>query len=266
MWPLRAFRFDDGIDASDVYLFNEAKGELELLARADALAVAWSHGQSLVAQWPSARDDDVPTCIVAKVSLPLRWEVVPRDDRLDLDSRLWFDAPCGSRDFLLAGQGHTFPGRMTAWCPDKAVSYNVSLGEMGAMSDEARYFVLGFLSGNEPDPPKDEDGNIDSADFEAWRRRLNDSGRPEAGTAAGGPARSAAVCCCPTAAPTAAANTWTHHDFETARILGTATSGARRAPRAKNPGAHAGPRPRDHRRQQGVCEADVPLPVRTHGF
>jgi hypothetical protein len=171
MWPLSAFRYDDGIDATDVYLFDEAKGELELMRRDDALAAASAQGKSLVAEWPSRSGGDVPSCILAKVSLPLRWEVVPRDDQLDLDidPRLWFDAPCGGRDFLLAGQGHTFLGRMTAWCPDKAVSYNVSFAEMGSMSDETRYFVLGFLSGNEPGPPEDEDGNIDPADLEAWR-------------------------------------------------------------------------------------------------
>lgn len=169
MWQLSAFRFDDGIDATDVYLFDEEKGELEFMRLDDALAAASAQGKSLVEEWPSRSGDDVSFCILAKVGLPPRWEVVPRDDQLDLDARLWFDAPCGGRDFLLAGQGHTFPGRMSAWCPDDAVSYSVSFGEMGLMSDETRYFVLGFLSGNEPGPPEDDDGNIGPADLGAWR-------------------------------------------------------------------------------------------------
>lgn len=68
---------------------------------------------------------------------------------------------------------------MSAWCPDKAVAYNVSLTEMGEMSLESRYFVLGFLSGNEPDPPEDDEGNADEADMVAWRsatRRFRESG------------------------------------------------------------------------------------------
>lgn len=45
-------------------------------------------------------------------------------------------------------------GRMAAWCPDKQVSYNISLSEMGQMSQQARYFVAGFLAGNQPGQPR----------------------------------------------------------------------------------------------------------------
>lgn len=150
-----------------------------MVARDDAIAAAPSHGKHLIAWWPSSADDDAPSCIVRTLTLPLRWEQIPDEDALELDLRLWFEALCGGRDLLLHGQGHTFHGRMSAWCPDKAVAYNVSLTEMGEMSLESRYFVLGFLSGNEPDPPEDDEGNADEADMVAWRsatRRFRESG------------------------------------------------------------------------------------------
>jgi hypothetical protein len=46
---------------------------------------------------------------------------------------------------------------MSAWCPDKQVSYNVSFAEMGQMSQHARYYVTGFLAGNQPGPPSPPD-------------------------------------------------------------------------------------------------------------
>jgi hypothetical protein len=57
---------------------------------------------------------------------------------------------------------------MSAWCPEKQVAYNVSLHEMGAMSEEARYLVSGFLSGDQPGPPSDPDGGMDELDRQAW--------------------------------------------------------------------------------------------------
>jgi hypothetical protein len=106
---------------------------------------------------------------MTKVSVPLRWESVPvADPRQPVDDRLWFEAPCGMRDFIV-GNGHTFVGRMSAWCPHDSVAYNVSLGEMGAMSEESRYFVTGFLAGNEPEYPRNADGQTDEADLVAWQ-------------------------------------------------------------------------------------------------
>lgn len=75
-------------------------------------------------------------------------------------------------DLLVDGAGHTFIGRMVAWCPDAQREYNVSLQDMGEMSEEARYFVRGFLSGNEPGPPYDQDGEIDPVDLDAWRSAI----------------------------------------------------------------------------------------------
>jgi hypothetical protein len=139
------------------------------LSRDDAIALAQSRGLSLVAWWPAADEDDGPVwCTLGKVARPVRWERAP-DPALEPDPRLWFEAKwCGGRDFLFHVGAHTFLGRMMAWCPDRAQSYRVSLDEMGVMSDEAKYFVLGFLAGNEPPPPNDS-SDIADPDQTAWR-------------------------------------------------------------------------------------------------
>lgn len=164
MWSLAEFRFDEAIEAAEVYL-DRGTG-LELMARDEAIAFARERGANLVAWWPPA-GEAAPSCVVAMVSLPLRWERVPVE-KPAVDERLWFDAPCGRRDFLV-GNGHTFVGRMAAWCPHEGVGYNISRAEIGAMSEEARYFVAGFLAGNEPGYPADADGETDEADLAAWR-------------------------------------------------------------------------------------------------
>lgn len=167
MWSLDEFRFDEGIEAAEVLVFDRADGS-ELMGRDEAIALARERGANLVAWWPPAADQ-VPSCIVARVSLPLRWERLPAEDPpLPPDERLWFEAACGERDFIV-GNGHTFAGRLAAWCPHAGVGYNVSLGEMGAMSEEARYFVAGFLAGNEPDCPAADEGEGNEADLLAWR-------------------------------------------------------------------------------------------------
>ncbi|HET7018063.1 MAG TPA: arginase family protein [Streptosporangiaceae bacterium] len=170
MWALAEFRFDEGIEAAQVLVFDGV-GESRLMARDDAIALARARGASLVAWWPFAAGD-VPSCIVAKVSVPLRWEEVPDDDvPVPADERLWFEAACGGRDFIV-GNGHTFPGRLAAWCPHDRVGYSVSLAEMGVMPMETRYFVAGFLAGNEPEHPADEQGDSDEADIRAWQSAL----------------------------------------------------------------------------------------------
>jgi hypothetical protein len=167
MWSLAEFRFDEAIEAAEVYLDRGAG--LELMARTEAIAFAHGQQANLVASWPPG-GATVPSCIVAKVSLPLRWEQTPVEEP-PVDQRLWFEATCGRRDFLV-GNGHTFLGRMAAWCPHNGVGYNVSLGEMGATSEETRYFIAGFLVGNQPGCPIDADGHTDQDDLAAWRAAI----------------------------------------------------------------------------------------------
>jgi hypothetical protein len=107
--------------------------------------------------------------VFRKVALPLRWETLPAPGPPEIDERLWFDAPCGGRDHLLDANGHTFHGRMLAWCPHQEHHvYSVSLGEMGEMSTETQYFVRGFLAGNEPGAPFDSDWQMTPEDEAAW--------------------------------------------------------------------------------------------------
>jgi hypothetical protein len=181
MWALREFRFDEGIEADAVFLFDEqaTNGQLVQISRDEAIALARARGQRLIAWWPQG-SDDAPSCIIGAVSVPLSWEELPDSDEIhdDLDERLWFEGSCGGRD-LLVGNSHTFRGRMAAWCPQRGRGYSVSLSEMGEMSDETRYFIRGFLSGNEPGPPYDDAHGTDSADARAWRsaiRRFRSTG------------------------------------------------------------------------------------------
>jgi hypothetical protein len=172
MWPLRWFRYDEGITADEVYTYDSESGELDLHPRDLAIAGARERGLSLFLEWPQEETTGPPTCRAGKVTLPLQWEQIPDPVTKVLDEQLWFEAPCGGRD-LLTGNGNTFPGRMAAWCPDKGVAYSVSLFEMGEMSQPARYFVAGFLAGNQPAAPPmlelpDGDQDIDEADYTAW--------------------------------------------------------------------------------------------------
>ena len=98
----------------------------------------------------------------------------------DVDPRLWFscDLEPTARDYLV-GNAHTFTGRMLAYCERKEGSprYYVSATSVWRdCSDEARYWVAGFLAGAEPQPPRDEDGDWlppDHADFVAWRAKAD---------------------------------------------------------------------------------------------
>jgi hypothetical protein len=94
----------------------------------------------------------------------------------DVDPDLWFDTQCG-RHYLLDGNAHTFPGRMLAYCAERGIRTRVSKGEIGDCSEQSRYFVRGFLSGNEPAPPDSNDG-IEPA-YLAWSdaaARFRDTG------------------------------------------------------------------------------------------
>jgi hypothetical protein len=81
----------------------------------------------------------------------------------DIDERLWIrTAGCGERDFLW-GSSHTFPGRMQAYCPHERQDFSVSKCEVTEVSSESSLWIEGFLRGNEPGPPEDDDG------LDEWR-------------------------------------------------------------------------------------------------
>ena len=95
----------------------------------------------------------------------------------DLDRALWFEPGCCTegRHYLLYNP-HTFPGRMGAYCEAQDRSFSVSLSEIERASDQARIWIRGFLSGNEPPPPLDPEGytidDLDDPRWEAWRQAI----------------------------------------------------------------------------------------------
>ena len=168
MWRLDEFQYDHLIPVGEVSVLDDSLGDESVcLPRDEAIATAHALGLNLVAWWPGQGEADV-SCVFRKVTLPLRWETLPKYDGPLADERMWFEAFCGNRDFLLDDNGHTFHGRMLAWCPDRGYSYSVSLDEMGEMSTESEYFVRGFLAGNSPEGPFDESDEITPEDETAW--------------------------------------------------------------------------------------------------
>lgn len=88
--------------------------------------------------------------------------------------------PCSldstQQDYLVAN-AHTFPGRITAFCRQKKGSpyYYVSASTvLEGCSEAARRWVQGFLAGSEPEPPRDEAGDLlgdDHPASRAWRAK-----------------------------------------------------------------------------------------------
>jgi hypothetical protein len=94
------------------------------------------------------------------------------DEALTYDEALWFHHQgCSGKHYLL-GNPHTFPGRMLAWCPLKTRSFFVSKSEMLEVSSDAAYWVAGFLAGAEPEPPMNEERDVDfaSEEYKRWER------------------------------------------------------------------------------------------------
>jgi hypothetical protein len=92
----------------------------------------------------------------------------------DVDPRLWFEmAGCDGLHYFVEGNPHIL-GRIYAYCPIKRTVTRVSKHEITASSDEAVYFVRGFLSGSEPAPPLSEEGVLveDQAAVEQWQQAV----------------------------------------------------------------------------------------------
>jgi hypothetical protein len=100
-------------------------------------------------------------------------------NELQVDEALWFVSPCrasggNDRHFLVANP-HTHRGRMSAWCRTGKRAFAVSKGEMLECSDAARVWIAGFLTGNEPEPPTNADGDALHPDEPAmirWYREI----------------------------------------------------------------------------------------------
>jgi hypothetical protein len=93
------------------------------------------------------------------------------------DEKLWFTmgSHCEGKHYLL-GNPHTFVGRMLAWCSQKEVSFFVSKSAIDECSVEAKYWIEGFLKGNEPEPPTNENSDMDfeSEDYKNWLEKIEE--------------------------------------------------------------------------------------------
>ena len=89
------------------------------------------------------------------------------------DEKLWFKhLGCTGKHYVL-GNPHTVPGRVWAWCPKEKCCIFVSLNDMGEMSQAAKYWMQGYLNGNEPKAPEGEYGvpDFDSKEYKRWLRK-----------------------------------------------------------------------------------------------
>ena len=97
----------------------------------------------------------------------------------EVDEQLWIrTSGCDGRYYLMAN-GHTFSGRISAYCPTRDSGFSVSLPEIEEMSPESARWVAGFLAGNEPDPEEMFGPGIHDADdadprWERWRLAVAD--------------------------------------------------------------------------------------------
>lgn len=75
-----------------------------------------------------------------------------------VDPELWiltYKHP-SHREYLV-GNSHTFPGRMSAYCPEENRGFSVSKFEIERCSAYSRRWIDGFLHGNTPPAPDDDD-------------------------------------------------------------------------------------------------------------
>jgi len=97
-------------------------------------------------------------------------------DVSEIDEKLWFTMKkhCAAEKHYLIGNPHTFRGRMLGWCPQKKTSFFVSKAEMEECSTETQYWISGFLSGNEPEPPANSERDVDfeSAEYKDWLNKI----------------------------------------------------------------------------------------------
>ena len=95
-------------------------------------------------------------------------------NEIEFDENLWFNHKgCEGKHYLI-GNPHTFRGRIYAWCPKKERSFSVSLSEIENMSEYSKYWINGFLNGNQPEPPTDANGDVDfeSVEYKKWTESI----------------------------------------------------------------------------------------------
>lgn len=97
---------------------------------------------------------------------------------LPIEKELWFEMDhedCHGKHYII-GNPHTFHGRIAAYCPTKKVFFNISPESITNMSQETKYWIKGYLAGNEPSPPDDENGEPNYPEHEVyidWQRSVD---------------------------------------------------------------------------------------------
>ena len=90
---------------------------------------------------------------------------------IEFDPNLWIKLDHCNGEHYLIGNCHTFPGRMNAYCKKKETTFCVSLAEISDMSEQSRYWINGFLCGNEPEPPEELENEPPENYFNSERYR-----------------------------------------------------------------------------------------------
>jgi hypothetical protein len=73
-----------------------------------------------------------------------------KDHVPEIDERLWVELTDSEGRWYLVGNPHTFPGRFDVWSREIGSSMTISKSEITNASDAARWWIEGYLSGNEP--------------------------------------------------------------------------------------------------------------------
>ena len=97
------------------------------------------------------------------------------ETELNIDEHLWFyHKGCTGKHFFI-GNPHTFPGRILAWCPQQQKSFFLSVSEVEEMSEYSKYWIKGYLTGNEPSPPTDGNGDVQFSgkEYEEWAEAVD---------------------------------------------------------------------------------------------
>lgn len=80
------------------------------------------------------------------------------------DEDLYYLEECGDDKKLhkhyILGNAHTHPGRMQCYCTNQDLYICTSLCEMEQLSEKAKIWINGFLCGNEPSYPLEDNEEI----------------------------------------------------------------------------------------------------------
>jgi hypothetical protein len=97
----------------------------------------------------------------------------------EIDLSLWVELVDSDVRWYICGNPHTFPGHFDVWSPDLDRNLTVSKSDVAQSSEPARWWIEGFLHGNEPSIteylglPDDADVADDDPAWEDWKQALD---------------------------------------------------------------------------------------------